>query len=98
MIFSNLQGWIGRHFVFEGVFVFALVSEENVFAWIQDTVFNVLFTESSEEFSIQIVSNSTSVKYLTDHVFKYSSVDLLHLSLLLRSSDSQVIEIFFNEA
>ena len=82
MIFGYLESRIGRHFVFESIFVLTVIAMEDILIDIQHTVFNVFLTKSVEEFSVQIISNTTTIQDLTDHVFQDCCVDLLDLVLL----------------
>lgn len=68
MVLADLQSWIGWHFVFEGIFVFGISAVEDVLVHIQHAVFDIFLTKSGEELTIQIISDSSSVQDLADHV------------------------------
>jgi hypothetical protein len=97
MIFTELKSRISWHFILECVFIFAVIAKEDILVDIQHAVFDVLLSKCSEELSIEIVSNSTTIKHLANHVLKHSSVDLLNL-ILLRICAHKIVEILFNEA
>ena len=70
MILAHLKSSIGWHLVFEGGLVLGIVSEEYIFVDVKDTILNVLLTKSSEQLTIQIISDSTTIQDLTQHVFQ----------------------------
>lgn len=85
MIFTDLESWIGRHFVFERVFILRIITEEYILINVQNTVLNILLTKSSKQLSIKVIGDSTTIKDLAYDIFQHSSINLLNLSLLLRS-------------
>ena len=70
MILAHLKSSIGWHLVLEGGLVLGIVSEEYIFVDVKDTILNVLLTKSSEQLTIQIISDSTTIQDLTQHVFQ----------------------------
>ena len=87
MIFGNLKSRIGWHFVLESILILAVVAEEDILVDVQHSILDVLFSESCEQLSIQIVSNSSTVEHLADHVLQDSCVNLLNLALLGSCAD-----------
>ena len=96
MILGNLKSGIGWHFVLEGILIFAVVAEEDILIDVQHSILDVLFSECGEQLSVQIISNSSTVEHLADHVLQDSCVNLLNL-VLLGSCAHQVVQVFFNE-
>lgn len=97
MIFGYFKAGIGWHFVLKSVLILAIISEEDVLVDVEHSILDVLLSKGSEEFSIQVVSDSAAVQHLTDHVLEHSCVDLLDLALLRRGAD-KVIEVLLDEA
>jgi len=61
----------------------------------KNTFFNVIITITVKQISIQLVSDSTTILDLTDHVFDDSTVDLQ--LLLCGTRTNQTIQILLNE-
>lgn len=97
MILAKLKRWISGHFVFECIFILTIIAEKDILINIKHSVFDILFSESSKQLTIQIISNSTSIQHLAYHVFKHLSVNLLNL-ILLRRWARKVIQIFLDKA
>ena len=85
MIFAYLEGWIGWHFVFESIFILAIIAEEHVFVHIQHAVFNIFLAEGHKQLAIEVISDSATIEHLADHVLQHGGVDLLHNVLLRRN-------------
>lgn len=96
MILRNLECGIGRHFIFKGVFIFAVIAKEYVFVHVENSVFNVLLSESGKEFTIQVIRDSSAIQHLAEHVLQHSSVDLGNL-ILVRSQVGEVVQILFDK-
>lgn len=97
MVFCDFQAGIGWHFVLEGVLILAVIAEEDILVDIEHSVLDVLLSEGSEELSVQVVRDSSSVEHLADHVLEHSCVDLLDLTLLRCGAD-EVVEVLLDEA
>jgi hypothetical protein len=87
VIFADLECWVGRHFVLECVFVFTVVTKEDIFINVKHSVFNILLSKGRKELSIQIIGNSAAVEHFTDHILQDGSVNLLDLVLLRSGAD-----------
>lgn len=96
MVLGDFQPRVGRHLVFESVLVFRIISEENVLVDVEHAILDVLLSKSSEQLAVQIVSDTSSIEHLANHVFQHCCVDLLDL-VLLRSGRHQVVEVLLDE-
>jgi hypothetical protein len=97
VVLADFQGGVGGHLVLECVFVLAVVAEEDVLVDVQHAVLDVLLSEGGEQFSVQVIGDSTTVQHFADHVFEHEGVDLLYL-VLLGGCAHQVVEVFLYEA